>query len=110
MRGGRWRHLDTKLAARTCVSDTLVLDYAKLLGYHVELLADLHAKLNERVPVVRAEAFAFGQFVPHNVARQVGIKWLTMAPLLAGVCRDRRFWSIFLSGRATCAEHFRFVE
>jgi hypothetical protein len=88
---------DAEIAARTRIFDALVLDHAKLLRNHVELLADLHAKLDERVTIVHAEAFSLRQLVPHHVARQVGIKRLAMAPLLARMCADRRFWRIFLS-------------
>jgi hypothetical protein len=37
-----------------------VLDYAKLLWNHIELLADLYADFHERVTVVRAEALSLG--------------------------------------------------
>ncbi|KVU44457.1 hypothetical protein WK66_17405 [Burkholderia ubonensis] len=64
------------------------MDHPKLLGNHRELLADLYAELDERVTVVRAEAFGFRQFVPHDVTRQVGIERLAMAALLARMRRD----------------------
>jgi hypothetical protein len=62
------------------------------------------------VTIVHAEAFGFGQLVPHNVARQVGIERLAMAALLARVRGNRRFWGIFLRGRAVRTERFGFIE
>jgi hypothetical protein len=38
----------------------LVLDHPKLLRDYRELFADLYAELDERVTVVRTEAFDFG--------------------------------------------------
>lgn len=60
----------------------------------------------DRIPVNNLSA----RFVPHNVARQVGIERLAMATFLARVCRDRRFRSVFVGGHAARTEHFCFVE
>ena len=106
----RRRDLDAKIAARAGILDALVLDDAKLLGDHVELLARFDADLDERMAVVGAEAFGFGEFVPNDFARQIGIERFAMTALLARVRGDRRFGSIFLRGCRVRAEHFGFVE
>ncbi len=87
-----------------------MLDYAQLLRDHVELLADLHAKLDERVTIMCAETFGFGQFVPHDLSRQVRIERFALAPFLARVRSDRRLGEIFLSRCAVRAQHFGFVK
>ncbi|CAE6865383.1 hypothetical protein R69776_08225 [Paraburkholderia nemoris] len=81
-----------------------------MLRDHIELLAYLYADLDERMTVVRTEAFGFGQFVTHELARQVGIERLAVTAPLARVRGDRRFWRVFLRGRAARAECFSFVE
>ncbi|MGF6636468.1 hypothetical protein OKW39_003619 [Paraburkholderia sp. MM6662-R1] len=77
---------------------------------HVELLAGFNSDLYKRVTVVGAEAIGFGQFVPHDIARQVGTERLTVAALLARVCANRRFRCVFLRGRGVRTERFGFVE
>ena len=106
----RRRDLDAEIAARAGILDALVLDDAKLLGNHVELLADLDADLDERVAVVVAEAFGFGKFVPNDFARQVGIERFAMTALLARVRGDLSFPEYLPARVCVRAEHFGFVE
>ncbi|MGF6293288.1 hypothetical protein QFZ98_005149 [Paraburkholderia youngii] len=75
-----------------------------------ELLADLNADLDERVAVVRTEAFGFRQFVAHDLTRQIGIERLAVTTPLARVRGNRRFRCVFQGGRAVRAKCFGFVE
>ncbi|KAF1072449.1 MAG: hypothetical protein GAK39_00607 [Variovorax sp.] len=103
-------NLDAEIAARARILDALMLDDANLLRDHVELLADLDAEFDERMAVVRAEALGFGQLVPHELARQIGIERFAVTALLARMFGDGRARGIFLCGCRVRAERFGFIE
>lgn len=101
---------DAQIAAWARILDALVLDYAKLLWNHIELLADLYADFHERVTVVRAKAFSLGEIMSHNLARQIRIERFAMTTPLALMRTDCRLRSLFQGGRAVRTERFGFVE
>ncbi|AJY27230.1 transposase, IS6 family domain protein (plasmid) [Burkholderia thailandensis 34] len=69
-----------------------------LFGNHVELLACLHTDLNQRMAVVSAEALRLGQFVPHDLARQIRIQRFASA-LAARVAGNLRGGFVLTRGR-----------
>jgi hypothetical protein len=87
-----------------------MLDHAKLLWNHIELLANLDPDFHERVAVVRAEAFGLGEIMSHNLAWQIRIERFAMTTPLALMRTNCRLRSVFQGDRAVRTERFGFVE
>ncbi len=104
-----WRNLDAEVKAGTRVLHPLMLDDAYLFGNHVELFAGLHTDLNRRMAVVRAEALRLGQFVPHDLARQVRIERFASA-LAARVPGNLRGGFVLTCGGGVSTECFGLVR
>ena len=86
-----------------------MLDDAYLFGNHVELLAGLDTDLNQRMAVVRAETVRLGQFVPHDLARQIRIQRFASAPATC-VPGNLRGGFVLRRGRDVSTECFGLVK